>query len=460
MVFYLDRDNKTIAGMDEVVKDPWLVERTYHPVDDLWRKSHPRRARDISDTKYSREKFQETVAQWYSTSEDNEARQGTIDKFHKMDLVLRPGEKIMYRWSNIGKWYNNFLYNEPPVYANGKIIFRPDFTTNNYRKGLLNEINVRSISDDGFGPNLHIDSSIIEFRRYYDKPDEAYIVYRVKSPYVIVGGKIGGQFYRNDNFGDVCRMLVSFDNQTWIPVWTAKSTGLIDYYHNIDDVISPLCERPKYEYYVKAEFRAAGHGLDPPQEPGDMSHAGLNSFEIETDFQASPFSIPALSLGLNQIKYEDDNIGNRKVKITQKWHEYFGTHYPASPKKPISPGPGELVSTSIPRLIWEKSSDPDENYVVIDFGKTDGSWTESPSTREFVTGDKITDYHVQICLREDCKWPLCPNLDIDIHSDKPEFQVPDGWLISGETYYWRVKARDSQGNWGNYSDIWNFRTEF
>ena len=62
--------------------------------------------------------------------------------------------------------------------------------------------------------------------------------------------------------------------------------------------------------------------------------------------------------------------------------------------------------------------------------------------------------------KEDCNWPLSPNFDINIGSDKSEFQVPQGWLVSGQTYYWRVKARDDHGNWGKYSEIWEFRTEF
>jgi len=435
MAFYLNRDNLTIAGMDEIVNDPWLVERTFHPVGDLWRKSHPRRARDISNTKYSKEQLQHTIANWYATADNNKAYDESVGKYHEMDLTLRPGEKIIFRWDNIGKWYNNFVYNEPPGYSNGKIIYKPDFTSNNYRKGIEYERNVKSITDDGFGPNLHVDSSVIEFRKYVNKPDDGQVVFKVESPYVIVGGKIGGEFYRNDNMGDVCRMLISFNGNDWIPLWTAKSTGFVENYLVIDDIISPICEEPKYKYYVKAEFRAAGHGLDPPQEPSDATQAGLNAFEVETDIQVSPFSIPALSLGLNRIKYTDECTGNRKVRITQKWHEDFISHYPDPPGKPVFPADGEISNTPVPKLIWDKASD------------RDGS-------------DQVIDYHIQLSLRPDCRWSLCPNLDIDINSGTPEFQIPGGWLISGETYYWRVKAKDNHGNWSDYSKIWKFTTNF
>jgi len=456
--FYLMRDNKTIASLDDIAKDPWLVERTFHPIGDMWRLSHPRRERDVSSTKYSKDELGKTIASWYSTTENNRFYDANTENLHKMDMVLRPGEKIVFRWDNDGKWYNNFVYNEPPYYANGKFILTPDFTSNNYRKGIAWEGNIKSVSDDGFEPNLHVDSSVVEFRRYQKAADNdlGHIVYKVESPYVITGGKIGGEFYRNSNFGNVCRMLVSFDGTSWIPVWTAKTIGLIEKHLAIDDIISPIDEDPKYSYYVKAEFRAAGHGLDPPQEPGDNTHAGLSTFKIETDFQVSPFSIPALTLGSNTIKYTDDSEGKGQVRITQKWQEYTRSHYPDPPGNSISPENWGTVNSSTPILKWEEATDPDKDNLTVDYGRSVEAWTESSKTRKFTEGDRIADYHIQLSLRSDCKWPLSPNFDIDLNSETPEFQVPEGWLISGQIYYWRVKAKDSQGNWGKFGEIWSF----
>ena len=428
--FYLKGDNKTIAGMEDLTKDPWLVERTVHPVADMWRRSHLRRARG----KYSKERFRKTVANWYTSTGNNRMHQAEIDGFHSMGITLRPGEIIIFRFDNKGKYHNNFLYNEPPLYANGKIVYTPDFTSNNYRKGIECEKNIKSITDDGFGPNIHVDSCVTEVRRYRVKGDDAgYLVYKIESPYVIVGGEIGGSFYRNDNYGDMCRILVSFDGQDWIPVWTAGKTGEIMHFQDLDHIISPIGEKAKYKYFVKLQFRAAGGGLDPPQEPGDNTHSGINTLKMETDFQISPFSIPKLSLGLNRIKYSDKSQGERKVRITHRWCARYGSHYPQAPRKPIFPEDNGTIMTLAPGLKWEKGQDPDEN-------------------------DKIVDYHLQISRRPDCRWALCPNLDLDLKSDSNEFQLPQGWLNPGETYYWRVKARDSSGNWSAYSNIWKFKT--
>jgi len=109
---------------------------------------------------------------------------------------------------------------------------------------------------------------------------------------------------------------------------------------------------------------------------------------------------------------------------------------------------------------WDKATDPDGNSTIIDFGRKRGTWIESSENRKIKEGDKITGYHVQVSLRSDCKWPLCPDLDVDTNSDIPEFQIPDGWLVQDQTYYWRVQARDSNGNWGEFSKIWKFITDF
>ena len=40
-VYYLGRDNKTLASLDELEKDPWLIERTIHPQDPWERGKDP-----------------------------------------------------------------------------------------------------------------------------------------------------------------------------------------------------------------------------------------------------------------------------------------------------------------------------------------------------------------------------------------------------------------------------------
>jgi len=424
-VFYLKDDNKTIAGMDDLVKEPWLIERTFHPGLAGWNQAHPRRT---STGRWS--DGIKTVVKFYSTTENNEMNELEPRDLYEMNLTLRPGEKIVLRWDNIGKFYNKYLYTEPIFYANGKIVYKPDLTDSAYREHIVSETNIKSVADDGKRPNIHVDTCITEstWRSY-----KSYIIYKVKSPYVIVGGCLSGDFYRNDTYGDVCQIEISFDGKEWIPVWTAHSTGWIKHTQVFDGLISPVMKAPKYEYYVKVNFAAAGTGFDSPQEPGDNTQAGMDNITMTTDFQVNPLSIPGLSLGSNKVKYFDQTEGLGKVKITHRWFQREDNHYPNAPAKPLSPADNKVVKTLTPVLKWEKAKDIDKNDVIV-------------------------DYHIQLSSRPDFKWPLSSNFDRNIGSDMTEWKVPEGWLNSNQTYYWRVKAKDKNGNWGEYCNGWSFKT--
>jgi len=425
-VFYLNKDNKTIAGIDELIKNPWLIDRTFHPGLAGWKQAHPRRTSTGAWSENVK-----TVMKLYTTTENNKISEVSLNSLYEIKLTLRPGEKVIYRWDNIGKYHNNFLYNESPIYANGKIIYNPDYTNNSYRKWILSQRNIKSIGDDGLKPNIHIDSCITERTR---SRFQSYIIYKVTSPYVIVGGKIGGDFYKNDTYGDVCQMEISFDGNEWIPVWNAKKTGWIKHNQEIDDIICPVGRDAKYEYYVKVKFVAAGTGLDFPMDPGDNTQAGMDNLTIETDFQVSPFSIPELSLGKNKIKYFDQSNGKSKVKITHRWYQRENNRYPEPPSDPLSPRDGAVVNGMTPILKWKDAVDPDKN-------------------------DTIVDYHIQLSDRADCKWALSPNFDVDMGYNLTEWKVPESWLNPSQTYYWRVKAKDKNGNWSKYSKIWSFKTK-
>ena len=423
--FYLNRDNKTIAGMDELEKDPWLVERTFHPDYVGRRQCQPRATINIS-----RSEENKSVARWYATPENNRVRELNLDNQYEMNLTLRPGEKIILRWDNIGKYQSNLFFTEPPIYANGKIIYIPDLTNNSYRNGIVSENNIKSIGDDGLKPNIHVDKCYFEGDRSEYRTE---IIYKVTSPYVIVGGKIGGDFYRNDTYGDVCLIEISFDGERWTPIWFAKSTGWINHFQEIDNIICPIVKEAKYEYFVKVKFIAAGTGLWRPADPGDNTQAGMDNFKIETDFQVSPFSIPELSLGKNKIKYTDQTKGGHKVKITHQWYQRENNHYPEPPTGHLEFTDVSIVN-NLPVLKWEEASDPDKNDIIV-------------------------DYHIQLSDRADCKWALSPNFDVDLGFNGTEWQIPEGWLNSDQTYYWRVKAKDNNGNWSRYSKIWSFRNK-
>jgi len=73
-------------------------------------------------------------------------------------------------------------------------------------------------------------------------------------------------------------------------------------------------------------------------------------------------------------------------------------------------------------------------------------------------GDKVEDYQVIVSLRPDCRWPISMSLYRNLGSDKSEWTMPESFLNPGTAYYWRVRARDSHGEIGQWGKIFSFRT--
>ena len=88
-VLCLSRDNRTVAGAEDIVRDHDLVKRTH-----TYGIGRPdsRRTDEFSASLYSYEGRREGD---YS-----------LAAMHSMDFTLRPGESIEFRWDHIGKQYS------------------------------------------------------------------------------------------------------------------------------------------------------------------------------------------------------------------------------------------------------------------------------------------------------------------------------------------------------------------
>jgi hypothetical protein len=236
----------------------------------------------------------------------------------------------------------------------------------------------------------------------------------------LVGGVAGGAFYRRTK-EDVCRIYVSIGNSDWIHKWSADEVGDIQRYFTIDEIIDPKPGPALYEYYVKYEFCSE-------REPTD---AGINEIYMETDVQMSSASLPSLSVGANEIVYRDDTKRPHSVQITHGWRESSEASPPLPPANSISPSDGAHMELGLLRkLRWEAARCPD--------------------------GDSIADYHIQISPRADVLHPISPSFDRITFSRNPEWDIPQGWLLRGRTYFWRVGARNGSGVWSPWSQVWRF----
>jgi hypothetical protein len=160
----------------------------------------------------------------------------------------------------------------------------------------------------------------------------------------------------------------------------------------------------------------------------EKTAVGIESLVITGELQCAPHALPTLRANTeNQIEVRFQPAPGAKIKVA---HDYQYRDYiapPSAPPAPINPPDGGYIVTTTPRLEWEPS----------------------------VTSATIVQREVMVCWDEDGILPVTPPLWQQITSD-PQWKVTDGWLLEEETYYWRVRARDSQGLWGPWGDPWSF----
>jgi len=396
--FYLEADNSTVASYETLHKNPLLAVRTHDGgFAGKGMKSH------AADYKEFYPPHVMPVEQWLST----------------MAMTLRPGEKFIWRWDHVGKYRcgdnrRNIRPDRPDgilpyQLANGKMAYRPKLAGSAFWHGVVSAMNVKPVRTKGNSSRLYPEVAAAP----------GWAIYKISSPYPIVGGLVGGKFLRKTD-RDGCRILVSASRSDWTEVWTAEKTGQIEQYVQIDGVLNPKPTPAIYHYYVKFELTAAAETKD----------AALLEACIETDVQMAATALPSLSVGRNEVVCRHESPAGARIRVVHGWRESSDDRPPLPPIGPVTPDDGARVAASPERLTWKEARHPD--------------------------GRPIADYHVQLSPRPDMLHPVSPNFDRIIFSAKPEWVVPQGWLLAGRTYYWRVRAQDEWGAWSGWSPVWKF----
>jgi hypothetical protein len=391
--FYLTSDNTDIASYQQISQDLGLLERTHHS-------GFANLEKPWCQRKYKYDlhcpPHEMPVEQWLS----------------RLDVTLRPDERLIRRWDNIGKFrHGHNVRHKPGIpyrLADGKLIYQPNLADENHRRGIVSELNIVASWEDGLSPHLHP----------HVVGDRAYVIYKVQSPYPIVGGLAGGTFRRKE--GDL-RICLSVGQSDWIEIWSAEITGVFEWYVSLDEWIDPLHTEARYDYYIKYEFTAAA-------SPDDV---GIDQVYIESDLEMANTSLPSLSVGENRVIYQDDTAGSHSVRVTHGWEENSEAQSPDAPAGTFFPQDGMTVPVSLlEKLQWQAATCPD--------------------------GDEIADYHIQVSPRPDMLLPVSPNFDRIISSSEPEWAIPHGWLVPGRRYFWRVRAQSKWGLWSEWSEVWQF----
>lgn len=429
---YLRRDNETIASEAEVVRDHDLVKRTH---------TYGVGRRDSRET-------DEFSASLYGYEGERKGERGGGSK-HTMAYTLRPGESIEWRWDHIGKeytagteapdgrWRKNGegsleVWGERAYdnIRNGIMRYAPDLENPIHRKGVESESNIAAAQEDSIRPAIHPDRT----------GQLAHVTWKIASAYVIVGGKIRARFHRASEEA-LLRVKLSRNGEEWETIWEEVGKGARERGSEgageqeiiFDDKLSPR-EFPQYEYFVKVEMEAKKRKED----------IGIESIEFITDVQMSLLSLPELELGENHVKYTDETEGPRQVRITHSWAERTAWRRPSVPH-PVIPASGATVEGTLVRFRWNPPDDPGSS--------------------------EIEDYHFQLANRQDMRWPMSPNFDKLISKTESrgkvehaaslfntEWLVPYPGLLNPDTeYYWRVRAKNAHGVWGQWSEVSSFR---
>ena len=293
-VFYLKRDNQTIAGVEDCIADRELIRRTHH--------YGPFAKPDPKDDA--------AHGSWYL-----DKNTGTVFEpgaCEPMTMDLRPGEALLYRWDNVGKFHDNWRHaSTKPKFANGKIIYR-------LPKPLMHEQHAW-------------DSHIIP----------------VRSPWCIVGGKFSARLVRpSEGKGGLLRVDISFDRKDWTCLWDSNRQKDSKIVVNLDDVIATKRTNAKYQYWLNVQI------LKRDAKAEDYR---LENVAIETDVEMNAHASPSLALGRNEIEYADDSTGPRNIRVTHQWRESSENTPPAAPAE------GRYTDGV---LTWKPATDADGDAMV------------------------------------------------------------------------------------------------
>ncbi len=355
---------------------------------------------------------------------------------HTMALTLRPNEKIIRNWKGGDKYYNHKSKESrfeqsggkdtlPKRYGDGRIVWTPDLRSREFPLYLNQNYPPAYQVHDGQQPPVHVKH----------RQNDTYNVltrtqWNVHSPYTIIGGQLKARVFRGgaNKWDRLTAQITSAVGPVSKNIWRAPKgkTGSMELDVDLDETFYPTGARGRHDYTLEFWF-GADRANDPPTQ------TGIESVELTTEIQVAPNSLPALSRGRNVIRYRDETPGEHKVKITHIWRERSDNNPPLSSAGALFPPAGGSSKSLAPEFRWRKARDKDK-------------------------GDKITNHWISISFDPQCRWPVATAMMKVTGSGEARWKLPEGWLNKDTTYYWKVKAQDSRGIWGDWSEVYRFST--
>ncbi|MFO7975126.1 MAG: hypothetical protein R6V12_10880 [Candidatus Hydrogenedentota bacterium] len=370
--FFLDRENRRPVSGDECARDHDLAKRelAYGPILPSW------------------EAAQRNAALF--GVDDDRSPMGT--RGHRMEYVLRPGERMVFRWDNIGKYAYEHSKEPHRYFGNSKLVYEPRL--------------------DGAFP------AFLDSFEGFETRDDALVVAEPRASlalatetcYTICGGTLR-TVIENAPESAQCTVQLSANDEPAHTVWQGNPSGSTPLVLDLDDTLGVHGNPPRRGYIIHLLLENA-------------VGAEVRTMALETDLVTSPMALPRLNVGQNTVEYTDDTQGPHEVTVTHTWIECENVQPPQPPALPKVPSPEQEVA---------------ETFVTFQWPATEG----------------CDAYRIRVSRREDCAYPYRPNYDVILPSNEYTVPRR-GMFNPGETYYWRVRPRSAAGVWGAWSPTWRF----
>ncbi|MGO9111239.1 MAG: putative Ig domain-containing protein [Thermoguttaceae bacterium] len=383
---YLLRDNETVAGEQDIVHDHDLVKRTHS------------KGILFPDTWWDGPGF---CSMYFYEGAVAGDRRGKADT--TMNMLLRPGEAIVWRWGQLDPVkYHGALMTMPTYMSaiyNGLWEYRPDFSKETWRKGAARVENITA-GNDGLAA---------------EEGKKGTIIWTMRSPYPFVGGRLEAE-------GANARFSISVDGKTWQAV-----KDKLDKYFS---VVGPV----RYEYRLKCQ-------LEGP--------ARLRRLAVVNDLQMAPCALPEMVVGENAFTYSDQSAEGRRVRVTHRWVERSVSSPPQVPPAPIYPQDGGAAEGTDVVFRWAASNDPDGDAIA--------DYHFELSSRADMRLPLSMSFYKLISRTADAIREKDRRTGQDQITVKAQYTLPQpGLLTPGRQYYWHVRAMNEKGVWGSWSKTWSF----
>lgn len=311
---------------------------------------------------------------------------------HEMNYTLRPGERYVFRWDNIGKypWKRDDI--EHRYYGNSRIIFEPPLEADARR--------FAPAAMEGFERGTGGLEAVA---------DTAVLAVETRTPYTLCGAAVR-LAYRGLPEGGALTLACGPD-EDGKPIWTSEGRGEGRVEIALDEALGVAGGPARRAYTVRLRARGAKGCV-------------LTSLTLTTDIYAYPIALPRLRVGQNAVEYTDDTQSAHEITVRHEWRESGNVTPPEPPDAPVVPEPGATVSATAVRFAW-------------------------PATAG------CTAYHLRVSRDPELRYPYRPNYDVILGKTEYEAPYR-GMFRPGDTYYWRVRPRLACGMWGDWSPVWTF----